>query len=68
MVQPQVSIVIPCYNHGHYLHDALESVKQCDAALYEVIIVNDGSNDTATIDVLKELELQGYTVIHKPNG
>jgi glycosyltransferase involved in cell wall biosynthesis len=41
----KVSIVIPCYNHGSYLSDAIESVLEQTYKAHEVIVVNDGSKD-----------------------
>jgi glycosyltransferase involved in cell wall biosynthesis len=40
-----VSIIIPCYNQGKYLHQALASIHQQDYPHKEVIVVNDGSTD-----------------------
>lgn len=40
-----VSVVIPCYNHGKYLHQAIESIDLQDYPYKEVIVVNDGSVD-----------------------
>jgi glycosyltransferase involved in cell wall biosynthesis len=62
-----LSIIIPCYNHGQYLKEALQSILACDAILYEVIIVDDGSTDAYTSQVLNELKKQGYNVIQQPN-
>jgi len=62
-----VSIVIPCYNHGHFLQEAIDSVEQCDSSLYELIIVNDGSKDAHTIEVLNKLDKLGYRVVHQQN-
>ncbi|RLD45743.1 MAG: glycosyltransferase family 2 protein [Bacteroidetes bacterium] len=42
---PLVSIIIPTYNHGKYLHDALSSVFADSYSPKEVIVVNDGSTD-----------------------
>jgi glycosyltransferase involved in cell wall biosynthesis len=65
---PIISIIIPCYNQGSYLKEALESVSQCkDNYNYEVIIVNDGSTDENTLNVLKELTAKGYNVINQAN-
>ena len=43
-----VSIVIPCYNHGQYIQEALDSI-DVEKINYdiEIIIVDDGSSDTA---------------------
>ena len=65
---PKISIVIPCYNHGQYVREAIESVEQCsDKRLYEIIIINDGSTDGYTIEVMKQLEEEGYHVINQKN-
>ncbi len=65
---PIISIVIPCYNQGHYLDEALQSILQCrDKDVYEIIIVNDGSTDSTTLAILKELETKGYKIINQQN-
>jgi glycosyltransferase involved in cell wall biosynthesis len=65
---PTISIIIPCYNQGIYLEEALQSVFQGDdKSIYEIIIVNDGSTDKNTLNILKELSAKGYTVINQPN-
>jgi glycosyltransferase involved in cell wall biosynthesis len=45
MSAPLVSIVIPCYNASSSLKMTLLSVKDQDYSNYEVILVDDGSND-----------------------
>lgn len=68
MSEPQVSIVIPCYNHGKYVQEALDSLVGCKLT-YEVIVVDDGSPDPETIAVLDALmQLPELTVIRQPNG
>lgn len=67
MNQPEFSIIIPCYNQGHYLVDAIQSVEKCNPKLYELIIINDGSNDDRTLNIFKELESKGYSIIHQEN-
>jgi len=64
---PRISIIIPCYNHGHFLRDAIESVAKCPEGLWELIIVNDGSTEGRTLRVFDELRAQGYQIIDQEN-
>lgn len=68
---PLVSIIIPCYNHGNYILDTIASIEAIeDKSLYEVIIVNDGSTDGTTGNILKEFDRtrpDNYTVIFQEN-
>ena len=66
-MKAKVTIIIPCYNQGHFLSDALESLAQCDPALYSVTIVNDGSTDPVTIRFLEQLDKKAFTVLDQPN-
>ncbi len=67
-MNPKVSIIIPCYNQGGYLEEALQSITRCkDNSIYEIVIVNDGSTDSATIAILKELSTKGFNVINQLN-
>jgi glycosyltransferase involved in cell wall biosynthesis len=64
-----VSIVIPCYNHGKYIQETIESIENAKGKYgAEIIIVNDGSTDSFTISILAELEQKGYFVLHQKNG
>ncbi len=62
-----VSIIIPCFNHGIYLNDALQNLNPINE-LYEVIIVNDGSNEELTINALEDIEKKEYRVLHTANA
>jgi glycosyltransferase involved in cell wall biosynthesis len=64
----KVSIIIPCYNHGAMLREALASVEEVrNENLLEVIIVDDGSSDAETMRILKEVAEAGYRVVSQPN-
>src|SRR4051812_38389489 len=63
-----VSIVIPCYNLGGFLRETIDSIEKARTpSLREVIIVDDGSTESATIAVLADMERSGHTVIRQSN-
>jgi glycosyltransferase involved in cell wall biosynthesis len=45
MNEPRISVIIPCFNHGRYLPEAVASVVAQTFAGWELIIVDDGSTD-----------------------
>lgn len=61
---PKVSIVIPCYNSGRYLRQAMESALAQDYQPLQVVAVDDGSSDD-TAEILREYE--GITVLTQKN-
>lgn len=63
-----ITVVIPCYNDGVYLEETLAHLKMQSFQDFEIIIVNDGSTDPLTLDVLNRIDPGIATVLHKENG
>ncbi|MEZ5175704.1 MAG: glycosyltransferase [Acidimicrobiia bacterium] len=64
---PRTSVIIPCFNQGPFIRQALISVfSQTDGDL-DAIIVDDGSTEQATIDILSSLDLPRVRVMRQPN-
>lgn len=52
---PSVTIIIPTYNNVHLLRDCVDSLRLTAYADYEVLIVDNGSDDSATLAYLDEV-------------
>jgi len=48
LIKPFFSIICPCYNQGHYLTEAVQSVLNQDFVDWELIIIDDGSTDSTS--------------------
>jgi len=61
-------VIIPCYNHAHYLPDALDSLLAQTFADWEAIVVDDGSLDNTRGVALDYVSLDSrFRYIHQDN-
>jgi glycosyltransferase involved in cell wall biosynthesis len=64
---PIVSVIIPCYNQGRYLDEAVGSILAQTLQEFEIIVVNDGSTEPETIALLQNYSKPKLTIIHTEN-
>ncbi|HXD05563.1 MAG TPA: glycosyltransferase family A protein, partial [Burkholderiaceae bacterium] len=66
--KPTVAVVIPFYNGSRWIERALRSVHEQTIAADELVIVNDGSDESERA-ILDELALRyGFRLLDKANG
>ncbi len=64
---PVVSIVVPCFNHGRYLREALDSVG-APLVRTEIVVIDDGSTDS-TPEVVATFETANeFRCVRQANG
>lgn len=50
---PTVSVIVPCYNYGRFLHDCVESILLQDGVNVEILIIDDASPDNTAEVAIK---------------
>src|ERR1019366_6284284 len=63
----KVSVIMPCFNHGEFLAEAVASVTEIGRDDVELIVVDDGSTDERTRQEVDKLVAQGIKVIRQEN-
>lgn len=65
-----ISVIIPVYNEAAYIENTIAEVhdvlKAHSFKLYDVIVVDDGSDDE-TVEILKNSELDFHLIVHEQN-
>lgn len=65
---PLVSVIIPCYNSGATLEEAVASALKQTYSQVEIIIVDDGSTDDFTRDLLRSYLRPKTAIYHIPHS
>lgn len=60
----KVSIIMPCYNDGAYIEEAVDSVLKQTYDNLEIIIIDDGSDDGYTPEALRKLSNEKIKIYH----
>ena len=63
----EVSVIIPCYNDGEFLDDAVHSALQQTYRNIEIVIVDDGSTDQFTLSLLAKSKWERTRIIRQEN-
>lgn len=64
----RVSVVIPCFNAGRHLDEAVQSALAQTWPELEVVIVDDGSTDPETLHLLESADWPRTRIFHQPNA
>lgn len=65
--EPRAAVVIPCFNDGELVTEAIASISEEEPV--EVVVVDDGSTDPDTVARLEALDADGVRVVRQPvNG
>lgn len=64
----KVSIIITCYNDGKYLLESLDSAIRQTYKDIEIIIINDGSTDRLTLDILSKINNERVKIVSTLNA
>ena len=62
----RLAVIIPCYNHAHYIGEALDSVLNQTRKADRIIVIDDGSKDNS-MEVMEPYKARGVEVRGREN-
>ena len=68
LLMVEISIIIPVFNSGSFLYDSVKSVRNSIGGSFEIILVDDGSTDSITIETLNSFSEHEVLILRKENG
>lgn len=63
MNKGKVSVIMPCFNDGAYIMEAIRSLENQSYHDYELLVIDDGSDDIQTIEILNSLDREYLTLL-----
>lgn len=63
MTPTRIAVIIPCYRDGDFVAEAVDSLRGNEQL--EIVVVDDGSDDLRTLEVLEGLEHTGTRVVRE---
>ena len=69
-LEPLISIIMPFYNDKEHIEQTINSLLNQTFPAFEILIIDDGSNDKESVEKLKEIQKldSRIKVHHKENG
>jgi glycosyltransferase involved in cell wall biosynthesis len=67
MAAPRIAVVVPCFNDGATVGETVDSIREAEPV--DIVVVDDGSTDAATVALLDGLAAEGrIQLVRTPNG
>lgn len=66
--RPLLSVIVPCFNYGHYIAGAVDSILSQTFQDFEIIVVDGGSTDKESLEVLQSFQKPKTTVYFRKDG
>ncbi len=67
MIAPRISVLLPVYNAGKYLVEAIDSVLAQTFTDFEIILINDGSTDNS-VEIAESYSDPRIKLFHNPQN